>query len=453
MELQTKKMTNTTDITTKAKLNFLIYVRTLEIVNYRKEAKGVFISQKYIENKFFPYPEFNRKDCLDQLEADQQLKINKGKHFTYEALEEGEVDLNLIPPVINYENKVLDVMKVHLANVSKDFSWSPTSYFDTFLNEKESHLNHFFKVDSFGRRVYTPITSLPKVFRGKLLLYGTEVASLDVVTMQPLLLGKILEDNIGSNEFSDWINKGEDIYKLLQERANLSTRKEAKEKFFEILFSKKNDELETTFGGSNWIQWINKYKTKEVKENPRTNIKRHSNLAWLLQSTEVRVMYSLWEKLVEEDIAFLTVHDEVIVQYCNVKKVEGYFNQILKREFKSFKLSINKVEEIQHPFDMNELQIEELAEDVVNDLCLERSVKIVPTSKSKKLKKEDMESVMNILEPYLSNQWMLKGEINRRYFGKHKSLISKENQQKVLEYFQTNRVLINNKYGRFDFKK
>jgi len=38
----------------------------------------------------------------------------------------------------------------------------------------------------------------------------------DVATMQPLLLGKILLSEIGSNEYSDWINYGKDIYIMLK---------------------------------------------------------------------------------------------------------------------------------------------------------------------------------------------------------------------------------------------
>ena len=358
-------MTIASSKTTQAELNFLKYVRTKELINYKKINTGVHISQKEIEDKFFTYPEFNRKKILDELELENKLKITKGKYFRYHCVIDGDIDLDLLKPTYNYaqDNDILKAMRGHLSNVSTSFNGKSTIYFDTFMQHKETHLNHFFKVDNFARRIHTPITNLPKIYRDHLLLYDVETASLDVAQMQPLLLSRLLYLHVGNNEFSNMIKNGKDVYIELQRKAKLKTRKEAKKLFFEILFGKPSNELADVFGGSNWIKWINGFKQLEYKENPRTNVKRHSNLAHLLQSAEVRVMYDVWKGLCEEQIAFVTVHDEIIVQYCNVKDAERIMNKVLDWQFKSYKINISKIDEIKYSFKLNNYQIEKLIEN------------------------------------------------------------------------------------------
>ncbi|MDG2052619.1 MAG: hypothetical protein P8J69_02440 [Flavobacteriaceae bacterium] len=84
----TKEMTIAASKTTQAELNFLKYVRTKELINYKKINTGVHISQKEIEDKFFTYPEFNRKKILDELELENKLKITKGKYFRYHCVKD-----------------------------------------------------------------------------------------------------------------------------------------------------------------------------------------------------------------------------------------------------------------------------------------------------------------------------------------------------------------------------
>jgi hypothetical protein len=68
--------------------------------------------------------------------------------------------------------------------------------------------------------------------------------------MQPLLLDKILEKQIGINEYSEWINEGRDIYLYIQLKAKLDTRDKAKQRFFAIFFSYANKRLAEMFGNS-----------------------------------------------------------------------------------------------------------------------------------------------------------------------------------------------------------
>ena len=247
---------------TKAKLNFIIYVRTKQFLNlkYKGNLKPppVHIPQKDIEHNYFKYPDHNRKECLSDLVTSGDLKINSGKYFTYEALKTGAIDLSLIKPKAdNFHSEVISKIREDLKNVSLKPEAQSTDYFDAFLKYKDDYIKLFFTVDDFARRIHTPVTNFHREYRSNLLFFGEEVASFDVATMQPLLLGKILQSEIGNNEYSDWINTGEDIYIKLQKKANLKTRDEAKKRFFEILFAPPSEDLAQTFGGANWIDWIN----------------------------------------------------------------------------------------------------------------------------------------------------------------------------------------------------
>jgi Fe-S cluster biosynthesis and repair protein YggX len=119
----------------------------------------------------------------------------------------------------------------HLKNVNMPPDAERTEYFDLFLKYKVKAINLFFKVDDFSGRVYTPVTTQKSTHRPNLLLYGKETTGLDVQTMQPLLLGKILYSQIGENDFSHWIENGNDIYLMLKERLGINTRGEAKKVF------------------------------------------------------------------------------------------------------------------------------------------------------------------------------------------------------------------------------
>lgn len=301
--------------------------------------KSVFISSEEIENRFFPYPSFKRKDELKKLEDAGKLKITrKGKAYYYEALTRGGFDLSLLPKKRVKYSPLIETMKQHLKVVSLKESAESTPYFNIFLNHKASYLDLFFTVDDFSGRIHTPVTNFHRTHRPNILLNGEETGSLDVTTMQPLLLGKILSEEIGNNEYSQWINDGEDIYIKLQGKANLETRDNAKKKFFEILFSEPSNALAEMFGSSNWIEWINCYKQSVEPSNPHKE-KKHTNLAWKLQTLEVSIMKRIWEQLILSDIPFLSVHDEVIVPKSKLSATEAIMNSVLSSDFQYYRLN------------------------------------------------------------------------------------------------------------------
>ncbi len=320
---------------TEYQLNaFVEFIRTLQFVKHSTQKnksidEPVYVSTKEIKERFLVNPE---KDLANLVQRGDisilETKGSKGFNIKkYNAEKGGYYDLGLLRPKGRELNETTRQMMGNLRFVSLPENCESTPYFDLFLRLRNQHLRIFFTSDNFSGRVHTPITSLKSNIRKQILLEGQPTRAIDVVTMQPLILGKILKDNIGVNDFSNWIDEGKDIYSILQEKLKLEDRKDAKKKFFEIVFAPANEKLTKLFGDANWIQWINQYK------------KPHSNLAWLLQSKEVEVMSELWKMLTNKKIKFLSVHDEIIVNVDNCIEAEIYFNTVMNRHFNYHKIS------------------------------------------------------------------------------------------------------------------
>jgi len=333
---------------------FLTHVRTLQMMKLRlkgiDEGQSVHISQKEIEAVYFVYPMFDRKTEIQKLIDAGKLEVSEGiskktgyKIKLYKCLIAGNVDFSILPkrePLSELESSMMQ----NLLRVSLREGAPSTLYFDTFLQYRNEFLRQFFTVDSFAGRVHTPITNFHRTHRPNILIDGCETVSFDVATMQPLLLGKILQHNVGQNNFSNWINVGRDIYTMLQQAAKLESRDKGKKRFFELIFAPPSGELVAMFGNDNknWIDWINAYKTRPEPRNPHTDIKRYSNLAWLLQRTEAETMRKVWRGLTASHVPFLSVHDEIICKESDRRETESVFRSILDATFKFYKLNINK---------------------------------------------------------------------------------------------------------------
>jgi len=322
-------------------IQFLKYVRAIMVYNLRlrnkiKGMQPVHISSEEIEKRFF---KFNRKEQIRYLLDAGELEVTQtGKAFCYKALKPGGFDLSLIETEPLPNDRIIKTMVNHLKNVSMPADAERTEYFDLFLKYKLKAINLFFKVSTFSGRLYTPVTNQHRIHRPNLQLYGKETTGLDVQTMQPILLGKILNNEIGENDFSQWLNEGKDFYLMIQDKAGLNTRDEAKTKTFQILFSKPNENLAKMFGDANWIKWINEFKQIDIKENTGKN-KPHNNLSWLLENTEVQLMRKVWKSLIDAGIPFLSVHDEVIVQKDRANEALEIFSGVMKHEFSYFKIN------------------------------------------------------------------------------------------------------------------
>jgi hypothetical protein len=214
-------------------------------------------------------------------------------------------------------------------------------YFKAFLDHRRSDLEAFFTVDAFAGRVHTPVVNLKGSLRNSLRLAGEKVVSLDVRQMQPTILAKVLLGSVGPNSFSDAIFKGEDVYVLLQRSAKLPDRDAAKKTLFKLIFGKPMNDIGKMFDGdTSWVDWINRYKSKTEPKNPHKR-DMHTNLAWLLQFSEVQVMTGIWERLKNRRIPFLTIHDDVLCRVSDKRVVFSIMERELREHFTNFEITID----------------------------------------------------------------------------------------------------------------
>ena len=215
-------------------------------------------------------------------------------------------------------------------------------YFKTFLQLRRTDLESFFTVDAFSHRVHTPIVNLKSDLRAKLKFHHGGVVSLDVKQMQPTILAKVLFNAIGENSFSTAINNGEDVYiHLLDNNTTITTRDEAKKLLFQLIFGKPKDDIGKMFKGDvKWVKWINSYKSREEPKNPHKQ-HTHTNLAWLLQFSEVQVMTDIWRALMHARIPFLTIHDDVLCRKKDKNRVFNIMDSELKKHFKQYKIVVD----------------------------------------------------------------------------------------------------------------
>ncbi len=324
---------------------FITYIRTAHFMNLRHDNRDVFapvfVSSVELRERFFLTSSSITKFIDDGvLEVTEKITSNGNLAKYYRAIMPGPIDMSLLPPKDSQPlSPVTLKMRQQLGFVSLVSNSPSTIYFDAFLKYFHLRPDLFFVVDNFSGRVHTPVTNFKSEYRKNILLNGNPTTSLDVATMQPLLLGKLIYHHIGSNEYTNWIENGDDIYEVLKTKSGLATRDEAKKLFFQILFSKPSDELSKLFGNADWINWVNQYKSAPIKENPTTPDKVHNNLAWALQSKEVEVMAKVWDSMIKHRIPFLSVHDEIIVKEIDLIQAEILFTDVLKSEFKYFKLN------------------------------------------------------------------------------------------------------------------
>ncbi len=90
-------------------------------------------------------------------------------------------------------------------------------------------------------------------------------------------------------------------------------------------------------GETKWVDWINQYKSRVEQNNPHKENK-HTNLAWLLQYSEVKVMTDIWEALRQNDIPFLTIHDDILCRWSDKERVYAIMHKELGLHFSNFEL-------------------------------------------------------------------------------------------------------------------
>lgn len=312
--------------------NILTYCNTRQFFTNRWKG-DVFCNSFHLSDK-----ELKRFNVTrSELEAMPMVKTVGLNTYNIEGVK--EIDISLLKPSGQPLTELHRYMMDRVCEAELPETVESTAYWKTFLKHRSNYPELFFTVDSFAGRVHTPISGMSKEIRPFLLLRGETVVSFDVAQMQPTLLANILYQNIGNNAFSDAIFQGVDVYSMLQAKAGLKTRDEAKKRFFEMIFGKPSNELERLFEGANFIQWINGYKSKPDPRNPHHRAKPYSNLAWLLQTYEVRVMGEVWQKLGEAGMAFSSVHDEIICTQSDCLQVQQIIETVLNKHFQTYKLN------------------------------------------------------------------------------------------------------------------
>lgn len=277
----------------------------------------------------------------------QRGEIDYDKDGNFRALKRGPIDISLLERTKKREKVVAPLTSLHVwmreqlrfVSLEVDRSLIPV-YFKAFLDHRDKHLGTFFTVDAFSNRVHTPVVNLKGDLRKKLKFHGKAVVSLDVKQMQPTILAKVLLKAVGSNPFSTAIFGGEDVYVLLQETAQLASRSEAKTFLFRLIFGKPMDDIGSHFKGDNrWVEWINQYKSKVEPKNPHKE-ETHTNLAWLLQFSEVQVMAGIWERLRVAGIPFLTIHDDILTLKKHKDDAYHIMDEELRGHFPKFEIIV-----------------------------------------------------------------------------------------------------------------
>ena len=324
---------------------FTTYVRTKTVFNHRfKHLKDYGTVKIYVyELKKLGV---NNGPLLYQLRANGEIWYDKDGNF--KALRKGPIDPVLLErtkkrpkikaPLTTLHKWMRDqLMQVELDGDCEDVS----VYFKAFLDLRHEQLDAFFTVDAFSGRVHSPVVNLKHELRKSLRFYGKPLVSLDVKQMQPTILAKVLLDSVGENSFSTAIFNGEDVYEILQRNAGLSTRPEAKKFLFQLIFGKPMDDIGKMFiGETKWVDWINGYKSKTEEKNPHKGDK-HTNLAWLMQFSEVRVMTGIWQRLMDEGIPFLSIHDELLCRKFDKDVAYSIMHEELSKHFRRFSISVN----------------------------------------------------------------------------------------------------------------
>jgi hypothetical protein len=321
------------------------YIRTKNVFKHRlKDLKS------YDNVKIYVY-ELDKLGCnngplLYKLRERGEIWYDTKGNFR--ATKEGPIDPKLLDLTKRHNKVNMPLSKLHLwmrdLLLKVSLPGVPKKnipvYFKAFLDHRSKSLSPFFSVDSFSNRVHSPVVNLKGDLRQKLRLDSSKITSLDVKQMQPTILAKVLEDSIGTNSFSDAIFKGEDVYIHIQKEAKLESRDAAKKYFFELIFGKPKSEIGGMFKGSNnWVEWINDYKSKEEKLNPHKE-HTHTNLAWLLQYSEVQVMTDIWQKLMDENIPFLSIHDELLCKVNDKERVRSIMSEELSKHFREFTINV-----------------------------------------------------------------------------------------------------------------
>lgn len=284
----------------------------------------------------------------------------------------------------NYKNKFSITEKTFKQALSERYDRKPKAsskdeYIENhmYLFEKMKALNSninlansvfFYKTDNFSQRVHSIFTSLPKELRNFIEIfdrrtgkYTNKLGELDIKNSQALFFAKCVQNEYGYSKFADLASKGEDIYedvlreykgeKIRQFRKpsiELTDRDEAKKFTFNMMFMDGFNENDKSLK-KKMFDFSVKYQNegryiieiqKGLKKDSRRNI-----IARQMQKLETQACYTIWNRLVEAKINFVTVHDSILVPEDCLAEARLIMESVLSEALKgvTYKLHENKL--------------------------------------------------------------------------------------------------------------
>lgn len=188
--------------------------------------------------------------------------------------------------------------------------------------------NHdlFYSIDSYGHRLHTNETNLPRVLRQFVLIDGKPCEELDIANSQPLFFAKLLiskKADVNPNELQKYTSICEQgkFYEFFAEKLGVTfnseeDRAEFKVNIFaKVLYCKLSNRL-------------NEYQKAFKKEFPTIfkylqNMKKddYHNVSIELQRMESETIFKIIEKYSEihPNASLLTIHDSVVVAFDELK--------------------------------------------------------------------------------------------------------------------------------------
>lgn len=209
----------------------------------------------------------------------------------------------------------------HFRSFDRIYAWRYS--FNGVLNERFWVRRH-----SETGRVFTNITSLPKVLRRHVLLCGEATAEIDIKNSQPFLAATLYPNScaekarylelVKSGEFYEAINQQLSVpYDLPKKRDNLKCRI-----FKEVFFGQALNRYEALTVFSNLFPELSAI-IKSKKKNGNT-----SALPLHLQSIEARAMIgNVHTRAVGAGVPIITIHDSALVRVRDVDRVADWIKE------------------------------------------------------------------------------------------------------------------------------
>lgn len=204
-----------------------------------------------------------------------------------------------------------------------------------FLSKNKTEKSEYVSEDSFGNRLHSIFSRLPKEVRQNYVTVNLKsTVELDLKQSQPTFLAKILEEEMGENSFSNAINSGIDIYELMY-----GDREKGKGRIYYVFFGERMPkEFYKTFPDAAPIVDMLKYRKTEGNNSD----KEYSNLAYILQREESKVFREVWKELIKNNISFIPVHDSIIVKEEDMNLSYEIMNNVISKYIKHYTITISK---------------------------------------------------------------------------------------------------------------